>query len=111
MINVCAKCQAQYQPKMQGVTVVETSGTPPKAARLWNADLLACPICGALLISHFGHEPMESHEPGFDKVLAEIPPGRKYILHSPELLTQRLRHETTYVRPYGTKTNLRTTDR
>lgn len=111
MTDVCVKCQAQYQPKMQGVSVIETSGTPPKAVRLWRGDLLACPICGAMLISHFSHEAMESHEPGFDKVISEIPPNRLYTLYSPELLVQKIQHETKYVRPYGTKKSLRTTDR
>ena len=104
MILGCAKCQAQYFPKLQGITVIETAGNPPKAFRIWHADLLACPICGAELFANFAHEPaMESHEPGFDKVLSEIPNNRKFVLYSPEFLVQKVRHETTYVRSYATK--------
>lgn len=110
-IQVCVKCQAQYQPKKTGVSVIETAGTPPKPYRVWNADLLACPICNTEVISNFSHEPViENHESGFEKIIAEIPPGRRYILQNPSFLAQSVKHETKYVRSYG-KPRLRTTDR
>lgn len=110
-LTVCVKCQAQYQPKKMGVSVVETAGTPPKPYRIWSADVLECPLCNTEVISNFSHEPaIESHESGFDKVLAEIPQGRRYILQNPAFLAQSVKHETKYVRSYG-KPRLRTTDR
>jgi len=104
MTILCVKCQAQYQPKQTGVTVIETSGNPPRAFRIWNADLLSCPICCADLITNFGHEPtMESHESGFDQALKEIPADRRYIMFNPAYLVQRAGFETKWVRSYATK--------
>lgn len=112
-IYVCVKCQARFQPKKLGVTVIETTGKPPQPARIWSADLLGCPVCQTELIARFSHEPMmDSYESGFDKVLAEIPQDRRYILHNPEYLAQSIQHETTYVRSHDKhKKRLRTTDR
>lgn len=74
--------------------------------------MLACPICGAELLSRFSHEPMiENYEAGFDMLLAEVPQNRRYILHNPEYLTRTVKHETTYVRSYDNHNRLRTTDR
>ncbi len=107
----CVKCQAQYMPKKLGVSVVETSGTPPRATRVWQADILACPICGNDTLSHFSHAPvMESHEKGFDVFLASIPAESRFVLYSPELLASRVGYETKYVRSNDSN-RLRTTDR
>lgn len=102
MIAVCGKCQAKFQIKLMGVTVVETAGTPPKPFRLWRADSYACPICSAELVTNFAHEPMiESHEAGFDKALASIPEDKRRVLYSPTYLAQTVGYETKYVRTYG----------
>lgn len=105
MTHLCVKCQAQFQPKQIGVTVIETSGNPPKAFRIWSADLLACPICGMEVASHFSHEPaMESHEAGFEKAMMEIPADRRHIMFNPAYLVQRAGYETKWVRSsYATK--------
>lgn len=102
--NVCGKCQAQFLPKLMGVTVVETAGNPPRAFRMWRADVQAFPICHAELVTDFSHEPtMENYESGFDAVLAEVPPERKRIMYSPEYLTQKVMHETKLVRSYANR--------
>ncbi len=92
--------------------VIETAGAQPTPARVWSADVLGCPICHAELLSRFSHEPiMESYEAGFDAFIADIKPNRRYVMYSPVLLAQTVKHETTYVRSYGTQNRLRTTDR
>lgn len=101
-IQVCGKCQAKYDLRITGVTVVETAGTPPKPFRLWRADSYSCPICNAELITNFSHEPMiESHEDGFEKALSDIPEGKRRVLYSPTYLAQTVGFETKYVRTYG----------
>lgn len=101
-MNLCVKCQAQYQVKRLGVTVIETSGNPPKPFRLWRADLFACPICNAELITRFGHEPIvESHEEGFAAALDQAVRNHRYVMHSPEALAMIVTHETIDVRTYG----------
>lgn len=113
-MNVCVKCQAQFLPKKNGVTVLETVGNPPQSMRVWVADLLGCPVCGAETIANFCHEPViERHERGFEETLGQIrerDKGRLYILHNPEFLVQTVKHETKYVRSYVNH-RLRTTDR
>lgn len=104
MIHVCVKCQAKYEVKRQGVPVVETAGIPPKAHRIWRADLLGCPICGAELLAHFAHEPMlESHEQGFEEKLEQLRESGRYILHNPPFLVSTYFHETKFVRSNGKK--------
>ncbi len=111
MRNACVKCQAEYLPKKLGVSVVETSGTPPKPVRVWQADIIACPICGNDVLAHFSHAPvMESHESGFDLFVSSIPAGKRFVLYSPELLAPRVGYETKYVRS-NDNNRLRTTDR
>ncbi len=111
MKNICAKCQASFQVKKMAVSVVETAGTPPKPIRIWRADLHACPICSAEIVTNFAHAPMiESHETGFAEALEAIPQDHKHILYSPEYLAQTVIYATRYVRSYD-KRNLRTTDR
>ncbi len=107
-IQVCGKCQAKFELRLNGVTVVETSGTPPKPFRLWTADIYGCPICHAELITNFSHEPrIESHEAGFAEALWAIPDGKRRVLYSPTYLAQTVGHETKYVRTYGHNPDLR----
>ena len=111
-MHVCVKCQAQYQPKLMGVSVLVTAGNPPKPMRTWRADLLVCPMCGAELLANFSHEPtMESREYGFEAALSNIPQERRYTLHSLSYLAQTVKYETTYVRSDDNHNHLRTTDR
>lgn len=99
MANLCVKCQARYELIKAGVTVIETSGNPPQAFRIWNADLLGCPICGNQMITRFGNEPaVERHEPGFMKALMGVTREKRFVMHSPEALATRITHETVYVK-------------
>lgn len=99
--QVCGKCQAKFELRLNGVTVVETAGTPPKPFRLWKADSYGCPICHAELITNFSQEPMiESHEAGFSEALQAIPDGKRRVLYSPTYLLQTVNYETKYVRTY-----------
>ncbi len=101
-IQVCGKCQAKFEVRVMGVTVVETAGVPPQPFRLWKADSYGCPICNAELITNFGHAPViESHEAGFSEAMAAIPEGRRRVLHSPTYLAQTVGYETKWVRTYG----------
>ena len=95
---VCVKCQAPFGMKRTGVTVIKTTGNPPMPASIWRANLLACPICGAEMLAHFGHEPVaEQHEAGFKAALAGVN-GDRYVVYSPEKLAKIVQHETRYVK-------------
>lgn len=108
MPTVCVKCQAKFQIKKMSILVIETTGTEPKPLRVWSADLFSCPICNAEILSQFGHEPIiESHEDGFEKFIAEINPNLRYVLYSPEYLASNIRHDTRYVRNYGSVSKTR----
>ena len=82
--------------KRLGVTVIETAGNPPKPFRLWRADVLACPICGAELVTRFAHAPMlENYEDGFEAALDEANgKKRRYVVHGPEALAMVVTHRT-----------------
>lgn len=53
-------CGRFMRPEKNGVTVEELmeDGAP---YRLWDADLWACPECGARIVSGFGREPLAEH--------------------------------------------------
>lgn len=106
-ILACVKCQAQYLPKKLGVTVIETSGTPPKPVRLWIADLMACPICNAELITRFAHEPsIEITELGFADFVERAHRENKervYTVYVPSVLDGTVTYETVEVAPYRAK--------
>lgn len=105
--QACGKCQAKFEMRLMGVTVVETAGTPPKPFRLWKADSYACPICNAELITNFSHEPLvENYEENFEQMMDAIPDGKRRVLYSPTYLAQTVGHETKYVRTYGHNPNL-----
>jgi len=96
---LCVKCQASLQLMKAGVSVIETSGNPPKAFRIWSADLMGCPICGTQTIARFGTEPVvEQHEAGFMKALMGVTREKRYVMHSPEALAMRVTHETKYLK-------------
>lgn len=88
MNPVCAKCQAVFGVKKLGVAVIETTGTPPQAIKIWRADLLACPICNAEIVNNFGHEPqMERFENGFQNELKLVLEEKnRVVMYSPEHL-------------------------
>lgn len=61
---VCVKCRLFFEPKRNGVTVEE--GMPLgngswTSYRLWQADLLECPGCGAQLVTGYGRAPIAEH--------------------------------------------------
>jgi hypothetical protein len=87
------------EPVRTGVMVIETSGNPPKAFRIWSADLMGCPICGLQVLERFGGEPViESHQAGFTKALMGVTREKRYVMHSPEALAMRVTHETKIVK-------------
>lgn len=111
MQTVCVRCQAQYLPKRLGLIVIETTGDQPKPLRAWSADMYGCPICGAEILSHFGHEPiMENHEEGFEAFIAEIRKGERFVMYNPAYQAQRVWYETAHVRKY-VKQHIRPADR
>ena len=57
---VCVKCQTEYSSKLGeiGVIVVEMAHNPPVPYRVWGADLLSCPGCGAEVVSGFSDRPI-----------------------------------------------------
>ena len=75
---VCVKCQRFFRHKHNGVEVLEqrptkTGAEPGRRSmgywthyKLWQADLMECPDCGAEIIVGFGRAPIaEYHEGSF----------------------------------------------
>src|SRR5262245_12214158 len=58
--NLLCGCGRFMRPKQNSITVEELfeDGTGYK---LWDADLWACPECGAELITGFGAQPLAEH--------------------------------------------------
>jgi len=49
---ICTNCRVKFRPKDNGISVLEQH--KGKTIRLWRADLLQCPDCGAEVIAGFG---------------------------------------------------------
>jgi hypothetical protein len=102
MKPVCVKCQAAFEVKRLGVTVIETAGIPPEPFRLWRADLYACPICGYEALTQFAHEPIaQKSDSDFQAALDLARRGDRFVIYSPEALAMSIRYETKEVRPYA----------
>lgn len=50
---LCPDCQVEFQPKKNGVHVIEMFLNPPEPYKVYGADLWACPICGKTVITGF----------------------------------------------------------
>ncbi len=72
---VCVKCEVEYRPEKNGVTVEEMANFG--SYKLWNADLLKCPKCGNEIVGGFAQVASAEHfEPGYKKLLASV--GKTY---------------------------------
>ncbi|MBN1253956.1 MAG: hypothetical protein JXA50_01610 [Deltaproteobacteria bacterium] len=62
MKMICSQCQTALKPYKNGVTVIETEGTPPKPCRIFEADMWACPVCDIKIVTGFGQPIARSYE-------------------------------------------------
>lgn len=66
---ICVKCEKEVMPAKIGVTVEEhrkeeqSRGLPPlwAAYKIWTADVLQCPECGAQILAGFPDRPVAHH--------------------------------------------------
>lgn len=67
----CSACRVSYRPLKNDITVLETMDQSFKQPyRLWQADLVQCPVCKHRLITGFGAEHWAEHyEKDFNKYL------------------------------------------
>ena len=56
---VCATCQMEMKPELNGVGVLDMADFGPYA--LWEADLWKCPSCGLEILVGFGRLPIVHH--------------------------------------------------
>ena len=62
---ICVNCQCEFKPLINGVDVVEMAQFGPY--KLWSADLVQCPGCGAKVITGFSRTFVEHWQPGFNQ--------------------------------------------
>ena len=66
----CVKCQTYFAVEKNGVFVTETFDDGVTPYKVWRADLLQCPDCGAQLVTGFPREPYSEHfMPDFQEAL------------------------------------------
>ena len=58
---ICVDCEVEVMPEEIGVVVAEMFLNNTKIYKLWNADLLKCPMCGRKIVDGFGAEPFAIH--------------------------------------------------
>ena len=69
MKTYCGNDGREMKTEACGITLVQVffNGDPYK---LYKADLLRCPLCGAAVVTRLGAEPFAEHyQPGFENVL------------------------------------------
>ena len=74
---VCAKCECELRPELNGVGVIETMDNDnARPYKLWVADLWKCPGCEIEVVSGFsgvGEAPMAEHwSENFDQCLEYV---------------------------------------
>ncbi len=81
---ICVKCQIEYRPEKNGA-IAEEMATGIGSYKIWSADLLKCPICGHLIISEYGNNPLAEHyDPDYEeRRLAEVrtADGHAYLFY------------------------------
>lgn len=66
---VCAMCEIEMIPKMNGVGVLDMAKSIPY--KVWDADLWQCPSCVHEIVVGFGCQPIAHwYEECFNRVLA-----------------------------------------
>jgi len=80
MNYVCAPCMLSFKPKQNGVYLEERMKIGPESwgpyapYKLWVADLLECPSCGAEIIAGFARHPLAEHyEPEYERLVEKLP--------------------------------------
>ena len=68
---VCAECEVELLPSVNGVDVIEYASFGPYKA--WCADEYKCPNCGHRVIGGFADAAVEHYEPEFSEHLSSIP--------------------------------------
>ena len=58
---ICLKCQMEMRIVRVGVTVVEMFLDPPEPYRVWNADVVECPMCKNRVATGFSIKPIYHH--------------------------------------------------
>ena len=70
MNTLCAECGTELIPIKNEVSVVEMLGKPPRATKIWSADLWGCPKCEIKVVKDFGLAPIAVR--GVDEDFYEI---------------------------------------
>lgn len=65
---ICVKCQVAMKPEENGIIVAEMYRENTEIYRLWQADLMECPLCQDQIVAGFGQNPIAQH---FDEDLEE----------------------------------------
>ena len=68
---LCAECEVELLPSVNGVDVIEYAWTGPY--KVWYADEYKCPNCGHRVISGFAKNPIEQWMPEFAERISSVP--------------------------------------
>lgn len=73
---ICLPCNIMMRPAVNGVVIVTMTVNPPHPYQLWSADRVACPVCGAEVITGQAVKPFavgDVVKSIYEKLLAEHP--------------------------------------
>ena len=62
--SICARCEIELKPELNGVVVAEMFHEDTAVYRLWLADLYKCPGCGIEIVQGFGSKVLMEHFEG-----------------------------------------------
>ena len=84
---VCVKCNVEFRPKQNGVTVADYFMKNSQIYKLWEADLYVCPKCGMEIVVGFGQNAYAEHHSDDceDKVFKTMEAGLR-VVRNKELL-------------------------
>jgi len=61
LLEVCAECEVEFRPETNGVIVAQMFMGNTKIYKLWNGDLMKCPICGKKIVAGIGNNAFAEH--------------------------------------------------
>ena len=83
---VCVKCQVSMKPEKIGVYVQEMYEKNTKTYKIWNGDMMKCPICGVEVISAFADGPgREAHSCDIEAEVKKLQDAGRMVVQDNEV--------------------------
>ncbi|OGO11453.1 MAG: hypothetical protein A2Y53_00100 [Chloroflexi bacterium RBG_16_47_49] len=82
---VCVNCEVEYRAKTNGVLVIETASFG--AYKVWQADLLECPVCLNKIVGGFANIPLrqDHYKPDFPEWLEKAKQEAPLVIYDNEV--------------------------